>query len=63
MILGGTIPETGKNHLITLTAHNFFYNCSVKIVLCSNYSLIYVLYSNIKVSLLCQKIARRTYKN
>ena len=32
---GGTIPETGKKHLITLSAHNLFYNCSVKIILCS----------------------------
>ena len=32
---GGTIPETGKKHLITLSAHNFFYNCSVKIILYS----------------------------
>ena len=25
--LGGTIPEPGKKRLITLSAHNFFYNC------------------------------------
>ena len=37
-----------KKHLITLSAHTFFYNCSVKIILCSNCSLIYVLYSNIE---------------
>ena len=24
-ILGGTIPETGKKYLITLSAHNIFY--------------------------------------
>ena len=42
--LGGTIPETGKKRPMTLTAHYFFYNCSVKIILCSSCSLIYVLY-------------------
>ena len=35
-------------HLITLSAHTFFYNCSVKIILCPNCSLICVLYNSIK---------------
>ena len=35
----GTIPETGgEKNLITLSAHIFFFNCSVKIVLSSNCS-------------------------
>ena len=44
---GGTIPETRKKHLITLSAHNLKKKDSMKIILCSNCSMIYVLYSNI----------------
>ena len=45
---GRNYTETGKKHLITLSAHNFFYNCSVKIILCSSCSLIMCFTNDIK---------------